>query len=97
VIAGPIHPSATFGVATFKDARTAMGPSEQMQDWLIPIVVLCVAALLIWAWRIRASTAIQRPHRMDEKPTFETTMGELRDLREALRPVQKKRAPHPGN
>ena len=73
-----------------------MGPPEQMQAWLIPIIVLCVAALLIWAWRIRASASIQRRHHIDEKPTLETTMGELRDLRQALRPVQKKRAPHPG-
>jgi hypothetical protein len=67
-----------------------------MQAWLFLLVVLSLAAVLLWAWRrTRSSAAIDHPTGPGEKPKFETTMGDLRDLRQALRPVQKERAPRP--
>jgi hypothetical protein len=70
-----------------------------MQAWLVLVVVLCLAALLLWAWRkIRLSAASDHaPPGPGEKPKFETTMGDLRDLRQALRPLQKERVHHPGD
>jgi hypothetical protein len=66
-----------------------------MEIWLL-LLLLPLAGVVVWAWwrtRVSASSsAIKHP---DEKQVFETTMGDLRDLRQALRPLQKDRRDHP--
>jgi len=74
--------------------RAALRYAEAMEIWLL-LLLLPLAGLVIWAWRRARVSASSSPtkHR-GEKPAFETTMGDLRDLRNALRPLQKDRRNH---
>lgn len=78
---------------------SALRYADQMQAWFFSIVVLFLVAVLLWAWRRTRLSAPgdPPPPGPGEKPKFETTMGDLRDLRQALRPVQKERAHRPGD
>jgi hypothetical protein len=77
-------------------AHGALRYAEQMVTWLLLVLLLALAGVVVWAWRrTRVSAARSSTKRRDEKPVFETTMGDLRDLRQALRPLQKDRRDHP--
>jgi len=59
-------------------------------DLLFAVVVGAVIALLVVLWRRAGKPADEdaEPSSQVGKPRFETTMNELRDLREALRSAQ---------
>jgi hypothetical protein len=66
-----------------------------MVTWLL-LLLLALVAVSVWVWRrTRASASSSSTEHRGEKPKFETTMGDLRDLRQALRPLQKDRREHP--
>jgi hypothetical protein len=68
-----------------------------MEIWLL-LLLLPLAGVVVWAWRRGRVSASSSPTKQrGEKPAFETTMGDLRDLRHALRPLQKDRREHPLN
>ena len=68
---------------------------EQMETWL-PLLLLALAGGVVWAWRrTRVSASSSSTKHRGEKQVFETTMGDLRDLRHALRPLQKDRRNNP--
>jgi len=51
---------------------------------------------VIWVRRrARVSESHSSTKQGGEKPVFETTMGDLRDVRQALRPLQKDCQGHP--
>ena len=57
---------------------------------LLALLAVAVAGVL-WTLITRRRRQVEKesePHR-DAKPRFETTMGELRDMREALRPAER--------
>ena len=57
--------------------------------FLLPLL-LFLALVVFWSWRrTRASIGSDPAALPGEKPKFETTMGDLRDMRQALRPLQK--------
>ena len=63
-----------------------------MATWFLVLCLLfaTVAVVVIWVWRRKHVTPGSDPTApFGEKPKFETTMGDLRDLRQALRPLQK--------
>jgi len=75
--------------------RAALRYAEAMEIWLL-LLLLPLAGVAVWAWwRTRVSTSSGSTKRRGEKQEFETTMGDLRDLRHALRPLQKDRRDHP--
>jgi len=75
--------------------RAALRYAEAMEIWLL-LLLLPLAGVVLWAWRrARASASSGPTQRRGEKAAFETTMGDLRDLRHALRPLQKDRRKHP--
>ncbi len=61
----------------------------------ISAVGLVVAVLIAIWWLVRSdagrNTAIENRSLNGEKPQFETTMNELRDMRQALRPSEEAR------
>ena len=74
--------------------RAALRYAEPMEIWLL--LLLPLAGVVVWAWRrIRVSASSSSTKHRGEKQGFETTMGDLRDLRHALRPLQKDRRDHP--
>jgi hypothetical protein len=76
-------------------ADAALRYAEPMEIWLL-LLLLALAGVVVWAWwRIRVSASSSSTQHPGEKPMFETTMGDLRDLRHALRPLQKDRRDHP--
>jgi hypothetical protein len=57
--------------------------------WTIAFVVLALLggfAIWRWLWLCRQRNDVLHAPHEDGLPRFDTTMGELRDLREALRP-----------
>jgi hypothetical protein len=63
-----------------------------MAAWFLLVFLLLVAlaVMLIWAWRRKhASSGSNSAAPQGDKLKFETTMGDFRDLRQALRPLQK--------
>jgi hypothetical protein len=57
---------------------------------LLLLFLISLGAVLAYAWRrsrVRAANDLAADS--GEKPKFDTTMGDLRDLRQALRPLQK--------
>jgi len=61
-----------------------------MAAWFLLLPLVAFAAMLVWALRrTRISADKSSALSRGEKPKFETTMGDLRDLRQALRPLQK--------
>ena len=82
--------------STVHAACSGLRYAELMTVWLLLLGFLSLAAVLLWAWRrTRVSAPSDPTTGPGEKPKFETTMGDLRDLRQALRPLQKGRARHP--
>ena len=78
------------------DAAThaALRYAEAMEIWLL-LLLLPLAGVVVWAlWRARVSASSSSTEHRGEKQVFETTMGDLRDLRHALRPLQKDRRDH---
>jgi len=66
-----------------------------METWLL-LLLLALAGVVVWVWRrTRVTTSSSSTKHRGEKQVFETTMGDLRDLRQALRPLQKDRRDHP--
>jgi len=66
-----------------------------MEIWQL-LLLLPLAGVVVWAWwRIRVSASSSSTQHPGQKQVFETTMGDLRDLRHALRPLQKDRRDHP--
>ena len=64
--------------------------AEPMATWFLYLFLVSLALVLIWAWRrTHLSRGSNLPTPQSEKAKFETTMGDLRDLRQALRPLQK--------
>jgi len=79
------------------DAATcaALRYAEPMEIWLL-LLLLPLAGVVVWAWwRVRVSASSSSAKHRGDKRVFETTMGDLRDLRHALRPLQKDRRNHP--
>jgi len=75
--------------------RAALRYAEPMEIWLL-LLLLPLAGVAAWAWwRTRVSGSGSSTQHRGEKQVFETTMGDLRDLRHALRPLQKDRRGHP--
>ena len=61
-----------------------MGPTA------ILLVLFGLTVIAIWAWIRSRAIRRRRSERSEVEPErFETTMGELRDLREALRPAER--------
>ena len=76
-------------------ADAALRYAEPMEIWLL-LLLLALAGVVVWAWwRIRVSASSSSTQHPGQKQVFETTMGDLRDLRHALRPLQKDRRDHP--
>ena len=75
--------------------HAALRYAEPVEIWL-PLLLLALAGVVVWAWRrTRVSASSSSTEHRGEKQVFETTMGDLRDLRHALRPLQKDRRAHP--
>jgi hypothetical protein len=75
--------------------RAGLRYAEPMEIWLL-LLLLPLAGVAAWAWwRTRVSGSGSSTQHRGEKQVFETTMGDLRDLRHALRPLQKDRRGHP--
>ena len=75
--------------------RAALRYAEPMEIWLL-LLLLPLAGVVVWAWwRTRVSASSSSTEDRGEKQVFETTMGDLRDLRHALRPLQKDRRDPP--
>ena len=55
--------------------------------WLL-LVVMAAVALAVWT-RLRARNQRATATGSSPRPRYDSTLGELRDLRRALRPVQK--------
>ena len=86
-----VDPSRRLDAAT----RAALRYAEPMEIWQL-LLLLPLAGVVVWAWwRTRVSTSSSSTQHRGEKQVFETTMGDLRDLRHALRPLQKDRRDHP--
>ena len=61
---------------------------------LISLAALAIAGvlLLVFLWRDREKRAVQqKPQKSYEAEKMDTTLGDFRDMREALRPLAKVR------
>lgn len=71
--------------------ETSCGYATRMSSWVLALFVVVALVLAALAWRIftrwRASGLESEPTRRLKAQRFDTTLGELRDVREALRPL----------